>query len=85
MDDKELAEILDSTAEDLALDYYLKFADLLAELGICSELESEKGIPLEIWTALAQPSSASYNSAAGNASGLRRRMLWQSSVVRFSV
>ena len=36
------------------LDYYLKFADLLAEPGICSELDSKEGIPLEIWTTLAQ-------------------------------
>ena len=54
MDDKQLAKILKSTADDLTLDYYMKCADLLAELGIWSELERKEGIPLEIWTTLAQ-------------------------------
>lgn len=54
MDDRELTEILKSTADDLMLDYYMKCADLLAELGIWSELEGKEGIPLEIWTTLAQ-------------------------------
>ena len=54
MDDKELTKILKSTADDLMLDYYMKCADLLAKLGIWSELEGQEGIPLEIWTTLAQ-------------------------------
>lgn len=54
MDDKELANVLENTADDLMLDYYKKCAELLGKLGIWSELEGQGGIPLEIWTTLAQ-------------------------------